>query len=31
LHGIDGAGKLDQHAIPGGFEDAALMLGDQRV
>ena len=31
LHGIDGAAKLDQHAVAGSFEDAALMFGDQWV
>ena len=29
LHGVDGAGELDQHAVAGHLEDAALMLGDQ--
>ena len=25
---IDGAGKLDQHAVAGGLDDAAAMFGD---
>ncbi len=28
---IDDAGKLDQHAVAGGLDDAAAMLGDLRV
>ncbi len=28
---IDGAGKLDQHAVAGGLDDAAAMLGDSGV
>ena len=31
LHGIDGTAELHQHAVPGDFEDAALVPGDQRV
>jgi hypothetical protein len=27
-HRIDGAGKLDQHAVAGGFDDVAAMFGD---
>ena len=26
--GIDGAGELDQHAVAGGLDDAAPMVGD---
>jgi len=28
---IDGAGKLDQHAVPGGLDDATAMRGNRRV
>ena len=31
LNGIDRAGELNQHAVAGGLEYAALMFGDQRV
>src|SRR4030095_16183715 len=31
LYGVDGAGELDQHAVAGSLEDAALMFADQRV
>ena len=27
-HGIDDAGELDQHAVAGGLDDTAGMLGD---
>ena len=30
-HGIDDRGELDQHAVAGRFEDAAAVLGDQRI
>ena len=30
-HRIDGAGKLDQHAVPGGLDDATAMRGNRRV
>ena len=30
-HGVDDRGELDQHAVAGGLDDAALVLGDQRV
>jgi hypothetical protein len=31
LHGIDGTRELDQHAIAGHLENAALVPGDQKV
>ncbi len=30
-HRIDDAGKLDQHAVAGGLDDAAAVLGDFRI
>jgi hypothetical protein len=30
-HGIDGAGELDQHAVAGGLDDTAGILGDLAV
>src|SRR5690349_7848558 len=30
-HRIDDAGKLDQQAVAGGLDDAAVMLGDLRI
>ena len=30
-HCIDDAGKLRQHAVAGGLDDAAVMLGDLRI
>jgi hypothetical protein len=30
-HRIDDAGKFHQHAVAGGLDDAALVLGDLRV
>jgi hypothetical protein len=30
-HRIDDAGKLDQQAVAGGLDDAAMMLGDFRI
>jgi hypothetical protein len=30
-HSIDHARKLDQHAVAGGLDDAAMVLGDLRV
>ncbi|MEJ2435649.1 MAG: hypothetical protein P8Y53_21820 [Pseudolabrys sp.] len=30
-HGIDRAGEFGQHAVAGGLENAALMLGDFRI
>jgi hypothetical protein len=31
LNGVNGATNLCQHAIPGGVEDPAVMLGHQAV
>ena len=30
-HRIDDAGKLHQHAVAGGLDDAAVVLGDLRI
>src|SRR6516225_3446689 len=30
-HRIDDAGKLYQHAVPGGLDDAAVVLGNLRI
>jgi hypothetical protein len=30
-HGIDDARKLHQHAVAGGLDDAAVVLGDFRI
>src|SRR6266851_4075906 len=30
-HRVDDAGKLDQHAVAGGLDDAAVVLGDLRI
>jgi hypothetical protein len=30
-HGIDGARELDQHAIAGGLDYTAVILGDSRI
>jgi hypothetical protein len=30
-HGVDDRGELDQNAVAGGLEDAAAVLGDQRI
>jgi hypothetical protein len=28
---VHGASELDQHAVAGGLDDAATMLGDRRI
>jgi len=30
-HRVDDAGKFHQHAVAGGLDDAAVMLGDFRI
>ncbi len=30
-HRVDDAGELDQHAVAGGLDDAAAVLGDLRI